>query len=112
MTPESRSRSKGRLARSGVSLRDELNPLAIKLAIARGVIGASAPPTTAISASPERMSAAPMAMASSPDGQAEETVAALAHAPRRSAMILAAACGLDAPNELGFTRSGPGPLTW
>src|ERR1035437_3209869 len=112
MTPESRSRSKGRLALVGASLRAELRPLAMKLAMAKGVMGASAPPTMAISASPERINPAPTAMASRPEGQADETVARLAHEPRRAAMTLAAAWGFDAPRALGPTRFGPGPLTW
>src|SRR5438552_14764220 len=95
-TPESLERSKGRLAVSGSEFRRELSPDAMKLAMAKGVMGASAPPAIAISASPDRIIAAAMAMASNPDGQAEETVAALAHAPIRSAMTFVAACGFDA----------------
>src|SRR5438445_463669 len=90
-TPQSLSESKGRLAFSGSPLVLEQSPLPIKLAIVNGVIGASAPPATAISASPTRIITAASATASSPDGHADETVAALADAPNRSAMKFAAA---------------------
>src|SRR6266446_4093461 len=79
--PESRDRSKGLLAVSGSPFRNELRPLAIKLAIANGVIGASAPPAMAISASPDRTIFVASAIASRPDGQAEDTVLAFAQVP-------------------------------
>ena len=111
MTPESRERSNGRLAVSGSEFLRELRPEAMKLAMAKGVIGASAPPAIAKSASPDRIIAAAIAIASNPDGQAEETVVAWAQAPIRSAIMLAAAWGFEAPSAVGLTRSGPGPLT-
>src|SRR6266436_2870246 len=99
ITPESRSRSKGRLAFSGSPFRVELRPLAIKLAIVSGVIGASAPPAMAISAAPDLINAAASANASKPEGHAEETVAAWAAVPIRSAIVFAAACGIDADED-------------
>ena len=112
MTPESRRQIK-RPARSSLarSFACELNPAAMKLAMIIGVIGASAPPAIARSASPERIIAAASAIASIPDGHAEETVTAFAQAPSRSAMTLAAACGIEAPRQLWAARLGLGPLT-
>src|SRR5438046_6095737 len=74
MTPESRCRSNGRLARSGSEFRVELSPAVAKLAIDKGVIVASVPPATAMSASPCRIIVAAEAIASRPDGQAEVIV--------------------------------------
>src|SRR5438105_15483542 len=91
-TPESLDRSKGRLAVSGSEFLCELSPEAVKLAMAKGVMGASEPPAIAISDSPDRIIAVAMAIASNPDGQAEETVEAWAHTPIRSAITFAAAC--------------------
>src|SRR5947207_3289106 len=111
ITPESRSRSNGRLAVSGSSFLHEASPLAMKLAMVNGVIGASAPPAMAMSASPDQIIAAASAIASKPEGQADETVAARADAPNRSAMKLTAACGIDAAAEVGAARFGPISLT-
>src|SRR6186713_1586665 len=99
MTPESRVRSKGRLAFCGSELRVELKPLTIKLANECGVSGASVPPAIAISASPARIIAAASATASRPDGHAEETVEELAAVPMRSAMTFAAAWGAEADSD-------------
>src|SRR5947207_13597413 len=107
ITPESRSESKGLLAFSGSPFRHELSPLAIKLDITRGVIGASVPPPIAISASPRRIMATASATASKPDGHADDTVVALAQAPIRSAMTVAGACGIDAAEVVVGMRFGP-----
>src|ERR1700739_3182927 len=93
-TPESLERSNGRLAFSGSLFRYELNPPAINIDIASGVTGRSAPPAIAISAAPEPIIAAASAIASKPDGQADDTVAACADIPILSAITLAAACGI------------------
>src|SRR5262249_2390674 len=71
------------------------------------VTGASAPPAIANSAAPDRIIVLANATASSPDGQAEETVAARARAPIRSAITFAAAWGLDAPSAVGEIASIP-----
>src|SRR6059058_632549 len=81
ITPESRCKSNGRLARSGSELRVELSPAVAKLAIDKGVIVASVPPATAMSASPCLIIVAADAMASRPDGQADEIVVARAEIP-------------------------------
>ena len=107
ITPESRSISNGRLAFSGSPLRHELSPLAIKLPITKGVMGASVPPAIASSASPERIRAAASAIASRPDGQADETVAACAEVPILSAIVTAGACGIEAADVVAAMRLGP-----
>src|SRR5215213_11554160 len=107
MTPESRSRSKGRLALRGSVLRREESPEAMNAAKLYFVIGASAPPAIASSASPDLIMLAARSIASSPEGQADETVAAWAQAPIRSARALAAACGARALRVIGETPSGP-----
>src|SRR5436853_5196697 len=106
-TPDFLSQSNGRLALSESPLSWQTNPLAIKLPITNGVIGASVPPAIAISASPKRIIAAASATPSSPEGHAEVTVAAFAQAPIRSATTLAGACGIDATDVVGATRLGP-----
>ncbi len=83
----------------------------MKLAMVSGVMGASAPPAIASSASPERIIAAASAIASIPEGHAEETVTAFAQAPSRSAMALAAACGIEAAAEVVGARFGLPPWT-
>src|SRR5213593_4440245 len=107
MTPESLDTSNGRLALSGSLFRQELRPLDVKQAIASGVMGASVPPAIAISASPPRIIAAASAMASNPEGHADEIVAAFAQLPSRSAITLAAPCGREAAQVVGGARSGP-----
>src|ERR1700726_3714437 len=90
-TPHSRCESKGLLALSEAPLFGPHKPLAIKLPITNDVIGASVPPAIATSAWPVRIIIAASATASTPDGHAEETVAACADAPIRSAITLAGA---------------------
>src|SRR5216684_6196679 len=51
--------------------------------------------------------AAASAIASRPDGQADDTVAAFAQIPIRSAIALAAACGIIWVVVVGGTRFGP-----
>ena len=65
MTKPSRSRSKGRLACSGSSLRVDIAFMDAKPAMVMGVMVASAPPASIMSASPWRMwrAASPMAWA-------------------------------------------------
>ena len=106
-TPDLRERSNGRLARSGSPLCEMLSPLAIKLATPCRVIGASAPPAMASSVSPERIIFTADATASTPEGQADETVVACAPAPMRLAITFAAACGFDAPRAIGETPFSP-----
>src|SRR5205085_8665236 len=85
----------GRLARSGSELRVELNPAVVKLAIDKGVIVASVPPATAMSASPCRIIVAAEAIASRPDGHAEEIVVARAEIPSAIVRIWVAAWGWE-----------------
>src|SRR6202049_2883784 len=106
-TPDFLSQSNGRLALSKSPLSWQTNPLAIKLPITSGVIGASVPPAIAISASPKRIIAAASATASNPEVHAEDTVAACAAAPSRSAITLAGACGIEAADVVGGIRFGP-----
>ena len=70
ITKPSRSRSNGRLAFSGSSLRLDSARIALKPPTPSGVIAASAPPATAASMSPRwiQRNASPMACA--PDEQA------------------------------------------
>src|SRR3984893_4832758 len=110
ITPESLNKSNGRLAFSGSSFRVEQRPDATKLANPCWVMGASAPPAMANSASPERIIAAAVATASNPDGQADETVVAFVHAPILSAIILAAAWGFEAARDVGATPLSPRTL--
>ncbi|MNP30554.1 hypothetical protein D3C76_1236320 [compost metagenome] len=71
MTKPSRSRSNGREARSGVSLNalDKARAAAKPARLTRS-IAASAPPHTAISASPQRISRTASPMAWTPAAQA------------------------------------------
>src|SRR5947209_5475296 len=98
--------SNGRLALAGSAFLTELRSAAVKLAIAMGVIGASLPPATAISACPARIMAAASATASNPEGQAADSVVACAKAPIRSAITFAGPCGSDAAGVIGETRFG------
>src|SRR2546423_10368461 len=93
MIPESRNRSKGRLARTGSEFRVELRPAVAKLAIDNGVIVASVPPATATSASPCRIIAAADAMASNPEGHADAIVVAHADIPSAIVSLSVAALG-------------------
>ncbi len=68
-------------------------------------IGASAPPAMASSASPDSIIPQARMTASNPEGQAEETVAALACRPMRSAIRLATAWGARAPTAVGDAGS-------
>ena len=70
MTNPSRFRSNGRLAFSGASLRRDSAFCAQNPARLSGVIAASAPPVTMISASPRRMQLAASAMACAAEAQA------------------------------------------
>src|SRR5690242_5446087 len=106
-TPDCRSESNGLLAAWGSASHAPQSPLAIKLAMVSCVIGASAPPATATSASPERIMEAASAIASRPEGHAAETVAAFAEVPIRSAIILAGACGIEAADAVVGARLGP-----
>src|SRR5207249_4714386 len=105
-TPYCSGQTKGFVTDSGSPVQAHNRPLPIKLASVKGVMGASAPPATAASTSPLLIIAAASAKASKPDGQADETVVALAQAPMRSAMVFAAACGIDAAAELTGARLG------
>src|SRR4029453_18695428 len=100
-TPCSLQESKGRLTFAGSPFDSPHRPPAIKLAMTSGVTGASVPPAIAISVSPKRILVTASATASSPEGHAEETVAASAEIPILSAITLAAAWGIDAPDGLG-----------
>ena len=71
MTNPSRSRSNGRLARSGSSLRVDIAPMLQNPAIPSGVIAASEPPATMTSASPYWIALSALPIACAADAQAD-----------------------------------------
>ncbi len=107
MTKPSRSRSNGRLAVEGSSLRDERTRMRANAPKVSGASGASAPPASATSTEPSRTAwkACPMAVAPDAHEFALPTVGPVR--PRSSATLLAPAPPKTASASVGDTPRTP-----
>jgi hypothetical protein len=99
------SRSNGRLACAGSSLRSDSSGNTPNEAKVEGVIGASAPAATAISTRPLRTASAAAQTASRPETQSVEIVVDDTFVPRRAAMATVTAFGCDEVTIHGSIRS-------